>query len=319
MLTFLGLSSSFAAPSRAAAATRCRAAQAAAAPQLRSYEYDGWKLTYRHKAASPGREADAPLLLVHPIGIGLDSWFWEKFLGAWTGGDVYAPDLIGAGGGDTWDPAERGLFVPLDWARGCEALWRQEIRRPCVVVTQGGLAPVGVLLAARSAGDWDGARAVTKVVHCSPPTWEEMVTGVPEGELRRNYDALRSPLGRAAVGLLERRGPIKFFSDLFLFEEESDDAWLDNAAAACGAEVREPVLAFNAGLCNARSYEVELTEQIAQPTLVLSGRGDKREAARRGYEERMRACRLKMLPGANVLPWEAARETAEAIAEFAAA
>ena len=82
--------------------------------------------------------------------------------------------------------------------------------------------------------------------------------------------------------------------------------------------MREPVLAFNAGLCNARSYEVELTEQIAQPTLVLSGRGDKREAARRGYEERMRACRLQTLPGANVLPWEAARETADAIAEFAA-
>ena len=82
--------------------------------------------------------------------------------------------------------------------------------------------------------------------------------------------------------------------------------------------MREPVLAFNAGLCNARSYEVELTEQIAQPTLVLSGRGDKREAARRGYEERMRACRLRTLPGANVLPWEAARETAEAVAEFVA-
>ena len=151
MLTFLGLSSSFAAPSRAATATRCRAAQAVAAPQLREYEYDGWKLAYRHKPAAAGREGDAPLLLVHPIGIGLDSWFWEKFLGAWSGGDVYAPDLIGTGGGDTWDPAERGLFVPLDWARGCEALWRQEIRRPCVVVTQGGLAPVGVLLAARSA------------------------------------------------------------------------------------------------------------------------------------------------------------------------
>ena len=105
MLSFLGLSSGF-----------------ATAPRLRSYEYDDWKLTYRHKPAAAGREADAPLLLVHPIGIGLDSWFWEKFLGAWTGGDVYAPDLIGTGGGDAWDPAERGLFVPLDWARGCEAL-----------------------------------------------------------------------------------------------------------------------------------------------------------------------------------------------------
>ena len=64
MLSFVGLSSSFAAPSRAAAATRCRAAQAVAAPQLREYEYDGWKLAYRHKPAAAGREGDAPLLLV---------------------------------------------------------------------------------------------------------------------------------------------------------------------------------------------------------------------------------------------------------------
>ena len=103
-----------------------------------SYSHDGWRLAYRHKAAAAGHENDAPLLLVHPVGIGLSSWFWERFMEEWRGGELYAPDLIGCSySGDRWEPAARGLFLPLDWARGCETLWREHIQRPCVVVAQG--------------------------------------------------------------------------------------------------------------------------------------------------------------------------------------
>ena len=45
------------------------------------YEHDGWRLGFRHIRAAPGREAEPPLLLVHPVGIGLDSWFWDRFIG----------------------------------------------------------------------------------------------------------------------------------------------------------------------------------------------------------------------------------------------
>ena len=60
----------------------------------------------------------------------------------------------GCGDSDAWNPSQEGLFIPLDWVRGLEALWSQEIQRECVVVVQGGLGPVGVQLAARqSAGN----------------------------------------------------------------------------------------------------------------------------------------------------------------------
>ena len=287
-----------------------------AAPPVSHYSHDGWRLAYRHKAAAPGHEQDTPLLLVHPVGIGLASWFWARFMEEWQGGELFAPDLIGCGDGDRWEPEKRGLFLPLDWARGCEALWREHIQRPCVVVAQGGLAPVGVVLASREADNWQASRAVSGLVLTSPPTWEEMVTAVDNKELQFNYKALSSPLGGAAVGLLERRGAIRFFSDLFLFEGESDERWLDEACAECGADVRPPVLAFNAGLLCARDYAAEL-KGLAAPALILSGRADKRAVGRRPYAAEMRACDARTLPGANVLPWEAARETCDAVAAFA--
>lgn len=115
---------------------------------VESYEYDGFTCAYRHKRACAGYEEWAPLLLVHPVGIGLDSWFWHPFLRLWPG-EAFAPDLIGCGRSDAWDPAERGLFIPLEWVRGLEALWRMHVRRPVILVSQGGLAPVALCLAAR--------------------------------------------------------------------------------------------------------------------------------------------------------------------------
>eukprot|EP00967_Tisochrysis_lutea_P140419 scaffold256524_cov44-Tisochrysis_lutea.AAC.1 len=282
---------------------------------LDAYDYDGWRLAFRHTPASPGHEADPPLLLVHPVGIGLSSWFWDRFTEAWEGGEVYAPDLIGCGMSDTWQPAERGLFLPLDWARGCEALWRAHIQRPCIVIAQGGLAPVGIVLASREADNWSGSKAVSHLVLTSPPTWADLTSPIPEDQLLRNYNALRSPLGRMAIGLVESRAAIRFFSDLFLFEHKCDERWLDQARSECSEAAREPVYAFNAGLLQHRSYEQQLLD-MTQPTLVISGRGDKRMARRTGYASGMKACTLCTLPGLNVLPWEAPNDVGNAVKEF---
>ena len=78
---------------------------------------------------------------------------------------------------------------------------------------------------------------------------------------------LQTPLGGASVALLENRAAIRLFSNLFLFEEEADAAWLDEACADCSAAVRAPVLAFNAGLLSARDYSAELCN-TPTPTLV---------------------------------------------------
>jgi pimeloyl-ACP methyl ester carboxylesterase len=177
--------------------------------QLKTYNHDGWTLKYRYKAAAKGKENEPPLLLVHPVGIGMSSWFWDEFLDNWQGGAVYAPDLIGCGidnGSDAWVPEERGLFFPLSWAKGCETMIQKIIlpssnpissllgKKKVAVVTQGGLAPVGVMLAARNPD------TVSNLIMTSPPTWNDMTAAVPEAELEKNYNFLRSPLGGLESG-----------------------------------------------------------------------------------------------------------------------
>lgn len=276
------------------------------------------------------------MLLVHPVGIGLSSWFWDRFLDAWEGPELYAPDLIGCGvenGSDPWDPDEKGLSFPLGWVEGCETLMQSIITSSdssrqrlgqfpffknssrsntgkCVVVSQGGLAPVGVMLAARN------PEVVSKLVLSCPPTWVDMTTPVPESELDRNYNFLRSPVfGPIAFGLLESRGAVEFFSNAILFEEKCDDQWLDLAKTGSVKDARSPVIAFNAGFCQHRSFQEEL-ESLPQPTLVLSGTADSRSEKRQPYQTQMRDCVLQSLPGKNVLPWESPVQVCQAIRRF---
>jgi pimeloyl-ACP methyl ester carboxylesterase len=301
---------------------------------IKSYQHKDWKLTYRYKPASPGFEDESPLLLIHPVGIGLSSWFWERVMDAWTGPAVYAPNLIGCGvqeGSDPWVPSdqERGLTFPLGWVQGCETLMQDaesslessasgalpfylSQKKDAVtftVVAQGGLAPVGVLLASRN------PNTVGKLILTSPPRWKDMTTAVPQAELDRNYNFLRSPIwGKLAFSVLESRKAVEFFSNRFLFREPCDDEWLEKGGNESCVEARPPVMAFNAGFCNPRSFEEELLA-LEQPTLVLGGEADKRQ--RQEYTEKMKECILvKNIPGLNVLPWESPELVAEAIRNF---
>lgn len=301
---------------------RCDRFVVRASVEFRSYQHKQWNLTYRFKPASPGFEKEDSYLLIHPVGIGLASWFWEKFLDDWVGPAVYAPNMIGCGvseGSDPWDPDEQGLFFPLGWVQGCETLMNSVststssplgfFRKPrrWTVVSQGGLAPVAVCIASRN------PEIVQSLVLASPPTWEDMTNAIPEQELKRNYDFLRSPvLGKLAFSLLESRGAIRFFSDQFLFSSPCDERWLDNTEIELGPSSRPPVMAFNAGFCQNRSFEDDLLG-LDQPTTILQGQDDKRK--REKYVENMRRCSLVVLPGQNVLPWESSTALAKALSK----
>jgi len=228
--------------------------------ELLSYEHDGYTLKYRYKPAAVGRENEPPLLLVHPVGIGMSSWFWDAFLDEWeVGGAVYAPDLIGCGidhGSDAWVPEKKGMFFPTSWVEGCETLLNDIIlpqtaqgkkknnpllasllgglpnsnnsqKQHVTVVTQGGLAPVGVMLASRN------PQTVSNLIMTSPPTWNDMTVPVQEKELEKNYNFLKSPLGSAAFGALESEWAIRFFSNLFLFEGQADSKWMQQCLLEC--------------------------------------------------------------------------------------
>ena len=294
-----------------------------------TYEHDGWTLSFRFQPASIGYELERPIVLVHPVGIGMNSWFWERFLENWSGPAVYAPDLIGCGvanGGDMWDPYTRGLSFPLGWVQGVESLLQQKVltrpagtfgslpslgipsERGCVIVAQGGLAPVGVMLAARN------PTTVSHLVLTSPPTWSDMTTAVPSKELSRNFNILSSPIiGQLAFRILESPWAVAFFSNAFLFQGKCDERWLVLACQNTTAADRPPVIAFNAGFCNHRSFDKELTE-LTQPTLILCGKADKpRTKKRTEYVTLMSRCVIEELNGKNILPWESPVEVVEAI------
>lgn len=309
--------------------------------KIESYSFRDWNLTYRHKVLPKRRNktdkgwkssilslqkreptTKATVILIHPVGIGINSWFWRKLIDTWQNDDdqsfdIIAPDLIGCGisnGGDAWDPSLQPLSFPLGWVQGIEPLLPTSGK--CIVVAQGGLAPVGVLLAARH------PNIVTNLVLCSPPTYQEMTTAVPESELERNFRFLTDPLtANPAFWILEQQWAVRFFSNAFLFANPCDDEWVQQAMAGTqSAEgkpaklVRNPVAAFNAGFCQHRSFEEELTT-LTQPTLILSGREDKRD--RQGYVDAMQDCTWAQLTNCcNVLPWEDPVQVQQAIQEF---
>lgn len=133
---------------------------------VESYKHKTWNLTYLYKKAAPGHEKDPPIILVHPVGVGISSWFYKKLMTEFTDNPpLYAPDLIGCGlshGADAWDPEKIGLFFPLSWVEGVESLlntvalprWRDAQKsfffpnyldksasssKGCLVLVQGGL------------------------------------------------------------------------------------------------------------------------------------------------------------------------------------
>ena len=294
---------------------------------IEKYTHKTFNLTYLYKKPAPGREKDRPIILIHPVGIGLSSWFWKKVMQAYEDNPpIYAPDLIGCGidhEADPWYPNEQGLFFPLSWVEGIETLMNtvamprlRESQPPpylsqlfgdnapsdggCLVVAQGGLAPVGIMLAKRN------SLQVSSLMLTSPPTYQDIITAIPQSELATNYNFLCSPiLGRLAFALLESQDIIKFFSNLFLFQDVCDEQWLEETEKeACNIEARTPVQAFNAGLLQHRSFEEDLKE-MTQPMLVVSGEGDKRAVDRQLYESELDKCTLATVEGScNVIPWE---------------
>mmetsp|Transcript_14588 Transcript_14588/g.17749 ORF Transcript_14588/g.17749 Transcript_14588/m.17749 type:complete len:384 (-) Transcript_14588:162-1313(-) len=285
---------------------------------IHKYKHKQWDLTYLYKPPSPGSENKSPIVLIHPVGVGISSWFWTKVMKEYgesiKGGNppIYAVDLIGCGlehGASEWIPEEAGLFFPSGWVEGVETLIQdivlpryhqvaKDINNGCTVVVQGGLTSVGVLLSSRNT-----LSVVSKLVLTSPTTWDEMINPIPEDELERNYNFLRSKIfGNLAFSILESRKAVQLFSNLFLFTEECDEEWLNYTMHCASFKARTPVQAFNAGLCGHRSFEDEMIT-LKQKVVIISGKDDKRSVNRELYKK-IRDCELKTLSGLNVLPWE---------------
>jgi pimeloyl-ACP methyl ester carboxylesterase len=319
-----------------------------------------------------------PVVMIHPVGIGMAAWFYDRLIMAWgetttttesaIPPPLYAVNLRGCGFHDardagvpfdpsaqlqkpSWEewvndcahfldrvalnnnkPVSASSVAPppspaaaaaaaarLDPSRWFSALGRfrtndngnNKPRRKCHLVVQGGLAPLGIVLAQRYP---DRVQSLTL---CSPP---DPLEGASPQEIDSNLKQLASPLGNAAIGaLLENPVAIRLFSNLFLFGTLPCDAeWVRQANAEAHPLVRPAVQYFNAGGCCQVSAD---GAKLDVPVLILQGsedpRTERRSSTYGAISSSASAVQFATLPNAqNVLPWEAPKETAAAIQEF---
>ncbi len=265
-----------------------------------------------------------PLVLIHPIGVGLSRRFWDRFCQAWRhqgyGNSLYLPDLLGCGDGDM--PAV--AYRTEDWADQLLFFLQTVVNRPSVLVVQGALFPVAIALAQlEEAQTW-----VRGLVLSGPPAWSVMTTPTPHWQTKLLWNLLfEPPVGPLFYRYARRRNFIESFSvrQLFADAADVDDAWLamlDDGAANPAS--RYAVFSFLASF-----WRQDYTERLAGlniPTLVTVGdrassisRSGKTETPQDRISEYLKGlpqAEAKLVGGRNVLPYESTTEFVTAIAPF---
>lgn len=135
-------------------------------PAAQDYDWQGYRCAYsvHRQEFSQG----TPLLLIHPVGVGLSRLFWRRFCIEWyrqgQQNPAFNPDLLGCGDSDKPHVA----YTPHDWAQQLQHFLETVVKEPAIVVVQGALFPVAIRLA-ELAPDW-----VRGMVLSGPPAWAVM-------------------------------------------------------------------------------------------------------------------------------------------------
>lgn len=292
------------------------------------YEYDGMKCSYEYQPAASSNTArktsgspSVKVLLIHPVGIGLCNWFWDKVFRLHSERslnlDMYAINLVGCGQSRQNEIVDNAYFLQLDakgespWLLQCEYFLEKVMNSndgDSMIVSQGGLAPIAIQLAARN------SKAISSVILASPPTPQQLQDVLDPTEAQTNWRKLRN-LPSVAFSLLETATAIRFFSNLFLFQSACDDTWLQNALHECDRSVRPAVCYFNAGMCEVPSLKAIMDDMSSMKMLVLRGDGDRRRDTFRS--DMTPDCKLSMVDNAtNVIPWEAPNAFVDLLESF---
>lgn len=289
------------------------------------YAWQNYRCAWEvHYPTAPTAASGIPLLLIHPIGVGLSGQFWHRFCSQWyhqgSRNPIYNPDLLGCGQSDM----PRLAYYPTDWAAQLQHFLQTVIQKPVIVVVQGALLPVAIALTQCQ------ANLIRGLVFAGPPGWPIMTKKSSHWQQRLVWNLFfDSPLGNAFYRYARRRQFLESFSIRQLFADVSgvDSSWLD--ALETGAEnpaSRYAVFSFLAGFWR-QDYERAIAA-ISQPTLVVVGEraSNISPEGKRETPDRRIAAYLECLPngrgvkitGRNVLPYESTAEFVRAIAPFVA-
>ncbi len=283
------------------------------------YSWQGHTCVYdRH----PGTGETPPILLIHPIGVGLSRQFWQPLINQWQRAPrptLYVPDLLGCGDSDK--PAR--AYQPEDWAGQLLELVREVIKEPVILVVQGALLPVALEMMMHPERD----RWIAGAVFSGPPAWRLMTEPTPGWRQRLNWTLLASPFGLGFYGYARRRGFLESFSKRQLFDrpEDVNESWLTMLhQGSRDMATRYAVFAFLAGFWR-RDYG-DAIASLSPPVLVVMGeaastidrtaQGDTAQERLAAYLDRLPNGAGVTIPGRNVLPYESAGEFLAAVTQF---
>ncbi len=288
-------------------------------PPSEFYTWQGYRCAYELYPSMP--DSDIPLVLLHPIGVGLSRYFWHRFCGEWRQcgykNAIYNPDLLGCGESEM----PRVAYTPADWAGQLQYFIQTVVKKPVILLAQGAEFTLALALLQHE------PNLIKGLVLAGPPAWAVMTQETPTWQQKLTWNLLDSPLGSTFYRYARRRQFLESFSERQLFADASkiDAQWLDTLLdGAVSLDSRYAVFSFLAGFWR-ENYEKAIAS-IAQPTLVVVGE-KATSISRKGLSEtpEQRIVQyLKHLPhgiarqisGRNVLPYEATAEFVAVVAEF---
>ena len=283
---------------------------------MASYRWQKYTCTYE----AHHTESDAtPVLLIHPIGVGLSKQFWQPLIEQWPGQPLYVPDLLGCGEGEL----PRRPYRPRDWAEQLYALILEVIQRPVIVVVQGALLPVALeLMADKTMGQWVVGAALS-----GPPAWRLITEPTLPWRQQLNWSLFASPLGWGFYQYARTQKFLKSFSKRQLFDQADDvtQEWLTMLKEGSrDMATRYAVFSFLAGFWR-QDYR-DAIASIQQPILVIMGKTastidrtvQDTSAQQRldDYTRHFAKARGVFIPGRNVLPYESTAEFIQALTPF---
>jgi len=295
-----------------------------AIPSTQFYTWKNYRCAYEHYArAAPEAQDTTPLLLIHPIGVGLSRQFWHRFCHAWHQSGrtnaIYNPDLLGCGESELPHVA----YTPADWASQLEHFLQTVIQKPVTLVVQGALLPVALELVQLQTQP----NLIQKLVLASPPAMAVMTQATGVRQQKFTWNLLDSPLGSAFYLYARRPQFLSSFSTRQLFANADlvDAKWLDMLVkGAANPASRYAVFSFLAGFWR-QNYR-EAIAAITQPTLVVVGdeASSISRAGKQDTPDQRLADYLKCLSrgegfeiaGRNVLPYESTTEFTATLAAF---
>ncbi|MEO6863220.1 MAG: alpha/beta fold hydrolase [Microcoleus sp.] len=289
------------------------------------YEWQKYRCAYDIYQPTTGTEDSIPLLLIHPIGVGLSRVFWQRFCENWyksgNTNPIYNPDLLGCG--DCEMPAV--ACYPEDWAAQLQFFLETVVKKPAIVLVQGALLCVALELA--KIQQESGSNLIHSLVLAGPPAWAVMNKHSTDRQQRIVWNLLDSPLGNAFYRYARRAEFLRSFSVKQLFGDAAnvDSEWLDALqAGAANPDSRHAVYSFLAGFWR-QDYSSTI-QKFQPPALIVmgeqassisqSGKKEQPEERLAQYLANFPNAEGLLMPGRNVLPYESTAEFVAAVAEF---